>query len=28
VPVFWVLYRVLRDRFRDARRERVFAAGR
>jgi hypothetical protein len=28
VPVFWVLYRVLRARFRDARRERVFAASR
>jgi hypothetical protein len=28
VPVFWVLYRVLRARFRDARRERMFAASR
>lgn len=28
VPVFWFLWRMLRERFRDARRERVFAAGR
>lgn len=28
VPVFWVLYRLLRARFRDARRERMFAASR
>jgi hypothetical protein len=28
VPLFWFLYRLLRDRFRDARRERVFAASR
>ena len=25
VPVFWFLFRTLRDRFQDARRERVFA---
>ena len=28
VPVFWFLYRFLRSRFDDARRERVFALGR
>jgi hypothetical protein len=28
VPVFWLLFRTLRARFEDARRERVFALGR
>jgi hypothetical protein len=28
VPLFWLLFRLLRDRFQDARRERVLALGR